>query len=172
MRVKNGFIEGTPENITELVKKAADKTSWKKRLEAVKELKRWKCQQSKDVLTRLALQDLVPRVQEEAFKAAQALGVTIKGQPIRLPSKPKGQLIRDVNRMIYKVYDVLQEELLEEMEENFNIKLFKSKFKLMYPEAYDVYEYQKGSKFDRWIKDILKNRTISKRSQNAVKKVV
>jgi len=67
VKIENGFFERTPDNISELVKKAADRTSWKRRLEAVKELRKWKCQQSKDVLTRLAFYDLVSRVKEEAF---------------------------------------------------------------------------------------------------------
>jgi len=72
--------------------------------------------------------------------------------------------------MIYKVYDLLQQEMTED--EKFDIKVFKKKFKLLYPEAYDVYEFEKGTKFDKWIKDVLKNRTELKLEKTTDKKVI
>ena len=51
-----------PQNIDELVKDANRKHSWKVRLEALNELKKYDCQQSRDVITRLALHDKVYKV--------------------------------------------------------------------------------------------------------------
>lgn len=56
------FINETPKNIEELRKKANNKSDWKERLEAVNELKKYDCQQSKDIITRLALHDKVFKV--------------------------------------------------------------------------------------------------------------
>lgn len=64
------FIKKTPTNIDELVKNANCKHSWETRLSALEELKKYDCQQSRDVITRLALHDKVYKVKEEAFRAA------------------------------------------------------------------------------------------------------
>jgi len=45
----------TPDNINDLVEMAGDRNSWRKRLEAINEFKKWNCQKSRDVLTRLEL---------------------------------------------------------------------------------------------------------------------
>lgn len=147
---KYNIVKGTPENINELIKMAGDKTSWKKRLVAVNELKKWDCQQSRDVLTRLALHDLVFKVKEEALKATQPLGITKNGKPLQLRKKPKGHLIKDINKKIYSVDN--------RMEGEFELNRFKEKFKLLYPEAYDVYEFEKGNNFNQWILNVLKSK--------------
>ena len=76
------FIMETPKNIEDLVKDANRKHSWKIRLSALNELKKYDCRQSRDVITRLALHDRVYKVKEEAFRAAQALRITKNGKPI------------------------------------------------------------------------------------------
>lgn len=53
------MIKGTPDNIEELKRMANNKNSWRERLAAVEQLKNYDCQQSKDILTRLALHDIV-----------------------------------------------------------------------------------------------------------------
>ena len=133
---------------------AGDKTNWRKRLEAVNELKKWDCQQSRDVLTRLAIHDLVFKVKEEALRATQPLGIVKNGKPLKLNKKPKGNLIKDINKKLYKVADALGEE--------FDIEEFKVKFKILYPEAYDVYEGDKGNKFNTWILNVLKSKPKNK----------
>lgn len=140
----------TPVNIKELVRMAGDKSSWRIRLAAVNEIKKWDCQQSRDVITRLAIHDLVFKVREEALKVAQAFRITKNGQPIHLNRKPKGNLIKDINKKIYRVVDSLKDE--------FDLVIFKEKFKQMYPEPYDVYEFEKGNKFDEWIINIVKSK--------------
>ena len=81
------FIMETPKNIEDLVKDANRKHSWKIRLSALNELKKYDCRQSRDVITRLALHDKVYKVKEEAFRAAQAFGITKNGKPIFLGKK-------------------------------------------------------------------------------------
>ena len=92
------MIKGTPDNIEELKRMANNQNSWRERLAAVEQLKNYDCQQSKDILTRLALHDIVFTVKETAFRAAQAMGVTKKGKPIYLGKKPKGNLIEGINK--------------------------------------------------------------------------
>ena len=84
------FIMETPKNIEDLVKDANRKHSWKIRLSALNELKKYDCRQSRDVITRLALHDKVYKVKEEAFRAAQAFGITKNGKPIFLGKKDIG----------------------------------------------------------------------------------
>ncbi|MBU3179913.1 HEAT repeat domain-containing protein [Clostridium psychrophilum] len=146
----------TPNNINELVKMADDKANWRKRLEAVNELKNWKCQKSRDVLTRLAMHDLVFKVKEEALRATHSLGITKNGKRLKL-GKPKAHLIKDINKKLYNVDN--------ELKESFEITKFKEKFKQLYPEPYDVYEGDRGSSFDEWILNVLKNKPKNK-SQN------
>ena len=148
-----GIKKETPNNINELVKMAGDKTNWRKRLEAVNELKNWDCQKSRDVLTRLAIHDLVFKVKEEALRATQPLGITKNGKRLKF-GKPKGHLIKDINEKLYKVDNAI--------EESFEITKFKEKFKQLYPEPYDVYEGDRGNRFNEWILNVLKNKPKNK----------
>ena len=63
------MIKETPANIEVLKRKANNQNSWRERLEAVNELKNYDCQQSRDILTRLAIHDVVFTVKEVAFRA-------------------------------------------------------------------------------------------------------
>lgn len=150
MAINYEIKKETPANINDLVKMAGDKTNWRRRLEAVQELKKWDCQQSRDVLTRLALHDLVFKVKEEALRATQPFGIVKNGKPLKLNKKPKGHLIKDINKKLYRVSDILGEE--------FGIEEFKEKFKQLYPEVYDVYEGDKGNKLDKWILNVLETK--------------
>ena len=149
----------TPDNIEELKKKANDKTSYRTRLEAIDELKKYDCQESRDILTRLALHDLIYEVRIQAFKAAQAMNVTINGQPIRLGKKKKGDLIKDINEKVLKVYNQIIED-----ESEFKLDKFKELFKIKYPEAYDVYRYEKKDNFDKWINNVINNRATKRKN--------
>ncbi|CCO11304.2 putative uncharacterized protein [Carnobacterium maltaromaticum LMA28] len=81
------FIMETPINIDELVRKAGDLNEWENRLSAVHELGKYDCQQSRDVLVRLALHDKVFGVKEAAFRYAQGLGIYKNGKPLTLGKK-------------------------------------------------------------------------------------
>lgn len=137
------ILENTvPDNIEELKRHAADRTSYKTRLAAVEELGKFKCQQSKDILWRLMLNDRVHTVQHRAFLKLQAFGETVK-----LPRKRKGHLVKDINRRLGVVFTAIGGIYSEEK--------FNEKFKEMYPEFYDIYMYEKGNGFNRWVQNVL-----------------
>src|SRR5665648_164007 len=84
------FINEVPSNLEDLKKKSNNKSSWRDRLDAVNELKRYDCRQSRDIIKILALHDPVYKVMEAAFGAAQAFGITKKRKPLYL-GKEKGK---------------------------------------------------------------------------------
>ena len=141
------MIQETPANIEELKRKANNQNSWRERLEAVNELKNFDCQQSRDILTRLAIHDVVFTVKEAAFRATQAMGVTKSGKPIFLGKKPKGNLIDGIMKKLTRVRDSLPED--------FTLDDFKSAFQQLYPAAYDAYDGDKGKQFDKWLSNII-----------------
>ena len=51
------MIKETPPNIAELTRNANNQNSWRERLEAVNERKKYDWQQPRDILTRLAMQE-------------------------------------------------------------------------------------------------------------------
>ena len=107
------MTKGTPANISQLVKDANNKSSWKIRLAALNELKQYDCQQSRDVITRLALHDKVYKVKEEAFRAAQAMGITYRGNPIRLGRKDIGFKTKDFTKVFLRIK---REKSMEELD--------------------------------------------------------
>lgn len=133
------FTEGKPPNYEELKRKANDKVSWRNRLEAVEELKKWKCRESIDILWRRMMSDNVRIVQESAFRGLQRFGENVK-----LPRKKKGKF-KGINKKLLKTHDALNASYLYEE--------FKIKFKKKYPEEYDTYEGNKQEKFDEWLKN-------------------
>lgn len=140
------MIKEAPANLEELKRKANNQNSWRERLEAVNILKNYDCQQSRDILTRLAIHDIVFSVKEAAFRAVQAMGVTRNGKPIYLGKKPKGNLIAGINKKLVHVRDSLPED--------YSLDDFKTAFKRLYPAAYDAYEGDKGKRFDKWLGNV------------------
>lgn len=134
-------------DIETLKKMANNKSNWRERIHAVEELGKMDCQQSKDILVRLAIHDPVFRVKEAAFRAAQARNITYSGKPIFLGKKPKGNLIEGINKKLTIVRDKLNE--------GFTLDEFKQKFSEMYPEAYDTYEGDKGGQFEKWLYNVI-----------------
>lgn len=132
----------TPEHIEALKKKAADKTSYKNRLDAVEELGKFKCQQSKDILWRLMMGDKVYAVQELSFRKLQAFG-----EEVKLPKKQKGHLVKDINKKLATV--------LRSVGESYSLEAFKQRFQELYPEYFDIYTFEKGVSFDKWIQNVL-----------------
>lgn len=141
------MTQGVPANIDELKRMANNQNSWRERLAAVEQLKNYDCQQSRDILTRLAIHDVVFKVKEAAFRAVQAMGVTKNGKPIYLGKKPKGNLIDGINKKLIRVRDSLPD--------GFSIDDFKEAFKKLYPAAYDAYEGDKGAQFDKWLGNVI-----------------
>lgn len=137
------IVEQTPENIEELKKLAATKTSYQTRLTAIQQLRKYKCRQSIDILWRLMMQDKVYAVQEEAFRALQGLD-----EKVKLPRKQKGHLVKDINKRLEKVNNSFKSE-------SCTIEQFKERFKDLYPTEYDIYSFEKKGKMDTWIKNVL-----------------
>ena len=138
------FIMETPKNIEDLVKDANRKHSWKIRLSALNELKKYDCRQSRDVITRLALHDKVYKVKEEAFRAAQAFGITKNGKPIFLGKNDIGYKPSDFTKLFQRIKR-------EKKMEDFDLKIFKETFEILNPEMLDVMSFEKGNKLDDWI---------------------
>ncbi|EPS3610731.1 HEAT repeat domain-containing protein, partial [Vibrio cholerae] len=139
--MKNFKVE-IPDNIDELKKSAADKTSYKHRLQAVESLGEYKCQQSKDILWRLMINDKVYAVQEAAFRKLQAFG-----EDVKLPKKKKGHLIKDINKKLGKVRDSLGGD--------FTADEFNQKFQAMYSVEFDIYSFEKKENFNSWVANVL-----------------
>ncbi|MBV4432401.1 HEAT repeat domain-containing protein [Clostridium tyrobutyricum] len=140
----------TPANIDVLVKMAGDKNHCDKRLQALDELKKWDCQKSRDVITRLALHDRVYKVKEKAFRVAQALGIKKGGKPIYLGKKDTGYKSKDFKKIFSRIKR-------ESHMDTLNLEVFKSKFIQINPEMYDVMLNEKNSKFDEWIEGIYRS---------------
>ena len=140
------LIMDASKNIEALVNNANQKKSWKIRLAALNELRKYNCQQSRDVIIRLALHDKVYKVKEEAFRAAQALGLTKNGKPIRLGKKDIGYKSSDFTKLFQRIR---REKKMEE----FDLALFKETFEILNPEMLDVMSFEKGNKLDSWIEN-------------------
>ncbi len=136
----------TPCNIEELKRKANNQSNWRERLYAVQVLRKYDCQQSRDILTRLAIHDKVFTVKEAAFRAAQAMKITKNGKPIYLSKKPKGDLVKGIHKKLAHVKSSLPE--------GYTLEEFRNEFKRQYPDVYDVYEGDKGKLFDKWLRNV------------------
>ena len=139
------LLKETPENIDKLVKEASFKHDYKARLSALNELRKYDCPQSRDVILRLALHDKVYKVKEEAFKAAKTLGIKKNGNPIKLGKKNIGYKLEDFIKVFLKVKE-------EKKMDTLNLFVFKEALKKANPEMYDVMLFEKGKKFDSWVK--------------------
>lgn len=87
------------------------------------------------------ISDKVFTVNEAAFRGLQGLG-----EKVYLKKKPKGKLIKDINKKLQKVGNSFEDS-------EFTFLEFKTKFKSMYPEEYDTYEGEKKNKFEQWLKN-------------------
>ena len=141
------MLGGLIMDIEKLKTMANNKTSWRERLQAVKELALMDDQPSKDILARLAIHDPVFKVKETAFRAAQGRKIIYAGKPIILKKKPKGDLVKDISKKLVAVRNKL--------DEGFSLEDFKRKFSEMYPEIYDTYEGDKEDQFDKWLSNVI-----------------
>jgi len=139
------LIHETPDNISQLVKQADLKSDYKARLLALNALKKYDCTQSRDVITRLALHDKVYKIKEEAFKAAQTLGIKKNGKPIKLGKKNIGYKLEDFTKIFLSIRS-------DKNMDGFDLSLLKKYLKTLNPEMYDVMKFEKGDKFNSWIK--------------------
>lgn len=135
--------------IDDLKRMANNMHNWRDRLCAVRVLSNWDCQQSRDILVRLAIHDPVFCVKEAAFRAAQAMGCTKNGQPIRLTKMPKGNLVKNINKILVEVRDSLNP--------GFSLQEFKFAFQNYDPATYDIYDGNKGNHLDEWLSNVIPN---------------
>ena len=138
-------------------------------MQALGELKNYDCQQSRDIITRLALHDKVYKVKEESFRAAQKLNIKKGGNPLYLGKKDIGYKNKDFVKVFQRIK---REGKINELD----LIIFKEKFKQISPEMYDVMRYEKSkivfdnykiesideSGFDQWIEKVFKTLPKSK----------
>jgi hypothetical protein len=127
-----------PENYEELKKQASRMSNWRERMDAIEELGKWKNKQIIVVLTRIMENDSVYKVQDAAFRKLKKLG-----EDVELPPRKKGNLIKDVTKILLRIKKSLPED--HRYEE------FKEKLKKMRLDVYDTYEGDKGTDFDTWL---------------------
>lgn len=137
------FIKETPNNIDDLVKKS-NSIYRKERMEALNEIKKYDCQQSRDVITRLAIHDKIYGIKQAAFLVAQAMGIKKNNQPIRLTKKNIGYKPTDFRKIFLRIK---KETNMQELD----LIQFKEKFEIINPEMFDVMSYEKKGKLDSWI---------------------
>jgi hypothetical protein len=130
-----------PENYEELKKQANRTSNWRERLEAVEELGHWKNQQIIDILMRLMNNDAVYKVQEAAFRKLEQFG-----EDVELPPRKKGELVKDVTKILLRIKKSLPE--------GHSYEEFKAKLKKMRLDVYDTYEGDKGADFDKWLENM------------------
>ena len=135
----------TPENIAELIKQASLTSNYKARLKALNELKKYDCPESRDMITKLALFDKVFTVKQEAFKAAKVLKIEKNGKAIKLGKKNIGYKLEDFTKIFLQIKT-------DKSMEHLNLNLCKEHLKKLNPEMNDVMKFEKGDKFDSWIK--------------------
>ena len=130
-----------PENYEELKKQASRTSNWRERLDAVEELGNWKNKHVVDILIRIMNNDSVYKVQDAAFRKLKNLG-----EDVQLPQRKKGELIKDINKILLRIKKSLPE--------GHSFEEFKEKVKKMRLDVYDTYEGNKGSDFDNWLENI------------------
>lgn len=133
-------------DIVRIRKLANNKFSWRDRARAVGMVKHWNCPETREIVTRLALEDPVYSVREKAFKVAHSFGVLVNGRPIFLGKKPKGDLVEHIQEKLVMVRDSFDEKC--------SAGAFLAKWKQMYPVDFDIYEGDRGNKkLMRWISE-------------------
>jgi hypothetical protein len=127
-----------PENYEELKKQASRTSNWRERLDAVEELGKWKNKHIVDILMRVINNDSVYKIQEAAFRQLKKLG-----EDVQLPPRKKGDLIKDITKILLRIKKSLPED--------HSYEEFKEKLKKMRLDVYDTYEGDKGADFDTWL---------------------
>lgn len=143
------LISGLPDNYEELKKQANNQNNWRLRKQAVEELSKYADKRIEDILWRRMISDKVYAVVHAAFLQLQARGAKNKnGQPVRLPRKPKGNLIKGFQNELTKVKNALPE--------NHGYEEFKIALREKKPVIYDTYEGDKQERFDNWLENVWK----------------
>lgn len=127
-----------PENYEELKKSAHRASNWRERLAAVEELGKWKTEATVDMLKHIMSADAVYTVQEAAYNRLKAMG-----EPVQLPPRKKGELVKGLNKILLRIKKSLPE--------GHTFEEFKEKLRKMRLDVYDTYEGDKGAGFESWL---------------------
>ncbi|SEH62951.1 hypothetical protein SAMN02927937_00554 [Paenimyroides aquimaris] len=136
---KKDYENKAPSNIREYVVLANDISDYRNRLKAIDFLSQYKCYESKKELYRLMKTDKIFDVKEQAFRALQNFG-----EDVRLTKKKKGKPVKTINDKLMILHNSFNGD-------PYTLTDFKIKFKDLYPYVYDIYNYEKKSKFDDFI---------------------
>lgn len=136
-------IRATPPNIDELENMARDRSSWRVRILAVDELRKWNCKRSRDVLSRLAESDAIAEVRIQAMRALEVFGEAV-GQ--------KGSNAPDTQAYNHRANKVFKRICAADagIEASKAIELLRD----YDPELYDIMDYYKGDQLEEWASQI------------------
>jgi len=149
-------MSGVKEELRKIMKDLNCKTSWKVREEALEnsvndyDLNNPEYQCLKDKIIELTLNDKVIAVKEAGLKVCKNHGLTKNQKPIFLSKKDIKYQSKDFNKIISRIKK-------EKEMEDFNLEDLKKQFSLVAPEMYDVMQFEKGEKFDKWIENIYRS---------------
>lgn len=141
MSINNRIVEGTleklnksktklPDEIIEAILLARDKTDWKKRNDAVKILKSYKCSEVRDLLWEIALRDKILVVRRQAYLILKGWG-----DKIYFIDTGKPYTCTEIKKALDKVRKRLKDC-------NMDMEEFKCALKKVDPEMYDVMLYE------------------------------
>ena len=88
--------------------------------------------------------DRIFEVKEQAFRALQNFG-----EDVRLTKKKKGKPVKTINDKLLILHNSFNGD-------PYTLTDFKIKFKDLYPDVYDIYNYEKKSRFDSFITSSIK----------------
>ncbi|MEK4229759.1 HEAT repeat domain-containing protein [Solibacillus sp. FSL H8-0538] len=134
------FQTELPENYVELKKKANYTSSWRDRLDAVKELSNYKDDKVIDLLNNRLENDTVQAVREAAHKALVGFG-----QNAAKPQPHKYDLIKGTDKILIRI--------LKSLPKDSTVADFADKLKRTRLDVYDAYEGSKGNEFMAWLEE-------------------
>lgn len=136
-------IRATPPNIDELEKMARDRTSWRVRIFAVDELRKWNCKRSRDVLLRLAESDAITEVRIQAMRALEVFGEAVGYTGSNAPDmKAYSHRANKVFKRICAADAGIEASKAVELLRDYD------------PELYDIMDYYKGDQLEEWARQV------------------
>ncbi|MFC0562312.1 HEAT repeat domain-containing protein [Halalkalibacter alkalisediminis] len=137
---KNESKTELPANFNELKKSINRTSNWRERLDAIEDLGQYKSRETIELLKYRLTGDPVYKVQEAAYRKLIALG-----EQVTKPERKNGELIKDTKKILLR--------LKKSLPANHSYEDFKEKVKKVRLDLYDVYEGEKGTDFDKWLKE-------------------
>lgn len=134
------FQTELPENYDALKKQANYTSSWRDRLDAVKQLSATKHDKVIDLLKNRMANDTVYKVQTAAYEALVAFG-----ENIEKPAPSRFEIIKGTDKILLRVKKSLPKD--------HTVEDFADKLKRMRLDVYDAYEGDKGAQFMAWLEE-------------------